>query len=427
MTAHPRPAAAPTATSPSPTALPRLLATLGRPRLADHLHHWGRRPGGGPLLIDEIARSGLVGRGGASFPTGRKWAAVASGKGVVVVANGTEGEPASRKDKTLLCHAPHLVLDGLALAAEALGATEAVICVDRAAPDVCQAVSQALGERILADVDPIAIRLEALPPGYVTGEESALVHWLNGGQAKPTFGPRPFTKGVRGRPTLVNNVETLAHVALIARFGTGWYRSIGTLASPGTALVTISGDVARPAVCEISLGTPLRDVLAPSQPTSPPQAVLIGGYSGTWLPASAIPTAAIEGPSLHQTGASLGCASMIVVGQDSCGLKAAASITRWMADQSAGQCGPCRNGLPAIADAMDRLAARNKPSRWIAQMERWMWMVDQRGACKHPDGVVRMVRSAIEVFTAEIDHHGAAGPCRRPGPPLSLPRFNPPR
>lgn len=411
-------------TPPSPVALPRLLSATGRPHLADHLDHWGPLPPGGPLLIDEITRSGLAGRGGTSFPTGRKWAAVSAGKGAVVVANGTEGEPGSSKDKILLLRAPHLVLDGLAVAAETLEATDAVICVDRAAPDVSRAVSQAVAERILADVDPIAIRLESLPPGYVTGEESALVNWLNVGQAKPTFGSRPFVKGVGGRATLVNNVETLANVALIARFGAEWYRSAGTVASPGTALVTVTGDVARPAVFEIALGTALSDVIRPSKPTVTPRAVLIGGYSGTWLPPAGISVAAIEEPSLRQMGASLGCAAIIVVGQESCGLKAAASITRWMAGQSAGQCGPCLNGLPAIANALDRLVVGDQASRRTAQLQRWLWMVERRGACKHPDGVVRMVRSAIEVFADEIHLHDSSGPCSRPAPPLALPGYN---
>jgi NADH:ubiquinone oxidoreductase subunit F (NADH-binding) len=407
-----------------PASLPRLLAQLGRPLLADHLDHWGRLPRGGPLLIDEILRSGLVGRGGASFPTGRKWAAVASRKRVAVVANGTEGEPASSKDKTLLTYAPHLVLDGAVLAAETLGATEAIICVDQAASDVCQAVRYALAERVLADLDTVTVRLEAVPPGYVTGEESAVVNWLNTGTAKPTFGFRPFEKGVKGRPTLVNNVETLANVALIARFGAEWHRRIGTRTSPGSALVTISGDVARPAIYEIALGSRLVDVIGPSMPTSSPQAVLIGGYSGTWLPASTIPTVRIEEVSLRQIGASMGCGSIVVVGEDSCGLKGAASITSWMAGQSATQCGPCVNGLPAIADAMRRIAVGDEPTRLTAQVDRWMWMVEGRGACKHPDGVIRMVRSALGVFASEVSQHRSTGPCRRPIPPLPLPRYN---
>jgi NADH:ubiquinone oxidoreductase subunit F (NADH-binding) len=415
------------ATVPNPRVLPRVLATLGHPSLAHHLAQWGRLPRGGPLLVDEITRSGLAGRGGASFPTGRKWAAVASGRPGVVVANGTEGEPASNKDKTLLVHAPHLVLDGMALAIEALGATDAVICVDQAAPHAYRAISHALAERRLAGVDPIAIRLVSTPPGYVTGEESALVNWLAVGQAKPTFASRPYLKGLKGNPTLVNNVETLAHVALIARFGARWYRTIGTPTSPGTALVSVSGDVVRPTVSEISLGTALSDMIGLSNPTSPPQGVLIGGYSGTWLPSAAIPTAVIEEQALRQKGASLGCASIVLVGRDSCGLEAVASITRWMADQSAGQCGPCRHGLPAIADALGRLVAGDKQPRGSAQLERLLWMVDGRGACRHPDGLVRMVRSAITVFADEIDRHCSAGPCRRPAPPLPLPSHIPSR
>ena len=213
-------------------------------------------------------------------------------------------------------------------------------------------------------------------------------------------------------------------MALISRFGADWFRSVGTPTNPGGALVTISGDVARPAVYEIGLGAPLMDLIGQSMPTSSPEAVLVGGYCGTWLSASTMPTLRIDEASLGRVGASLGCGSVIVVGERSCGLKTAASIVRWMASQSAGQCGPCINGLPAIADAMHRIAEGDHPSRLTGQIKRWMWMLEGRGACKHPDGVIRMARSALEVFESETLRHGSSGPCRRLVAPLSLPRHD---
>lgn len=409
--------------SPNPASLPRLLATVGRPDLRSHVAHWGQRPRGRQSLVSEIGRSRLGGRGGAGFPTAIKWAAAASNRGCVIVANGTEGEPASNKDKTLLVHAPHLVLDGAVLAAEALGGSEVIVCVDRAAGAAVRAVTHAITERARHRYDPVPVRLEATPPGYVSGEETALVHWLNGGDAKPTFGRRPFERGVGGRPTLVNNVETLANVALIGRFGAQWFAAQGTEESPGTALVTVSGDVSHPAVYEVPFGAALTEVIRPAGPTSPPQAVLIGGYAGTWLAAPALEEARLDAVALQMIGASLGCGSIVVLGERSCGLKATAAIGRWMAGQSAGQCGPCVHGLPTLADAVSRLVPQGAPKRWGSQIDRWLWMVEGRGACKHPDGVARMVRSGLQAFAPEVQRHRQSGDCGLPAPPLMLPRY----
>ena len=197
-----------------PRSLARLFPSGDGLTLAAHLAHYGPLPEGGPAVIDATEQSGLRGRGGAGFPTAVKLAAVARGRGrAVVVANGTEGEPASAKDKALLGHAPHLVLDGATVAAQTVGAREIVLCVERNRTATHAAVAAAIAERRAAGLEPVPVRLEAAPDRYVAGEESALVHWLNGGEAKPTFvPPRPFEKGVGGRPTLVDNVETLAHL-----------------------------------------------------------------------------------------------------------------------------------------------------------------------------------------------------------------------
>ena len=407
--------------SPDPRSIPRLLATVGRPDLRSHVDQWGRRPVGHPALVAEVDRSRLGGRGGAGFPTATKWAAASRGRAAVVVANGTEGEPASNKDKTLLVHAPHLVLDGASLAAETIGASEVVVCVDRGASSAIRSVTHAISERIQHGQDSIPFRLETTPPGYVTGEETALVSWLNGGDPKPTFGRRPFERGVAGRPTLVNNVETLAHVALIARFGSQWFGGLGTQASPGSALVTVTGDVSHPAVYEVAYGSSLAEVIRPAGPSGV-QAVLLGGYAGSWLDAASVQTTALDATALQVSGASLGCGSIVVVGERSCGLKATAAIAEWLAGQSAGQCGPCTQGLPTLADAVRRLVAPGAPNKWGSQVERWMWMVEGRGACKHPDGAVRMLRSGLEAFRDEVEWHRRSGDCGRPAPPLPLPR-----
>jgi NADH:ubiquinone oxidoreductase subunit F (NADH-binding) len=411
-----------TVTTPDPRALPRLLLTGDGPTLDAHLARWGQLPAGGPLLIDEVERAGLRGRGGAQFPTATKLRAVAAARHSIVVANGTEGEPASGKDKALLTISPHLVLDGAGIAAETVGADEVVVCVDRTAGAAVRAVEAAIAERRRAGADLLRFRVESTPSHYVAGEESALVHWLNGGPAKPSFvPPRPFERGVRGRSTLVNNVETLAHLALIARFGAAWFRGLGTGEDPGTALITLTGDVGRPGVYEVPLGVPLAEALRAAGAGTDVQAVLIGGYAGTWVPGTTAASARLDRVSLHALGASLGCGAISVIGPDSCGLQTTALVARWLAAQSAGQCGPCTQGLPAIARAVEALVAGDRRQRWELQLRRWLEMVDGRGACHHPDGAVRLVRSALTVFATEISRHRQHGPCRAPAASLPLP------
>jgi NADH:ubiquinone oxidoreductase subunit F (NADH-binding) len=203
-------------------------------------------------LIEAVECAGLTGRGGAGFPTGRKLRAVASAPvrgGSVVVANGMESEPLSAKDQTLLARAPHLVIDGIALAAVAVGAREAHLCLARPRHEQIRSLRQAVNARARRGLDPVPIHVHDLPHTYVSGEETALINWLNGRDARPaSTPPRPFEKGVGKRPTLVDNVETLAHLALIARHGPAWFRELGTPDAPGTLLTTLVGDVRCPGV-----------------------------------------------------------------------------------------------------------------------------------------------------------------------------------
>jgi NADH:ubiquinone oxidoreductase subunit F (NADH-binding) len=404
---------APAVQSPDPRSLPRLLSRDGDPSLDAHLRRWGPTRPGGVGLIYEVERSGLRGRGGAAFPTAKKLRAVAARRRPVVVANGTEGEPASRKDKALLTVSPHLVLDGLGAAAETVGAEEAILCLDRNAHTPIRSVMTALEERRRWGSERIPVRIETTPSAYVVGEESALVHWLNGGDAKPTFvPPRPYEKGVRGRATLVNNVETLAHLALVNRFGADWFRALGTNDDPGTILITVSGDVARGGVYEVPFGCSLREAVNAAGPTQSPQALLIGGYAGVWIASSLATKVTLDSGSLRQANAALGCGVIAALGSESCGLTETASIVDWMANESAGQCGPCVHGLPAIAGALHDLVAGDRRGRAQRQLHRWTDMIAGRGACHHPDGAVRLVKSALNVFQAEIDRHRRLGPCR---------------
>jgi len=392
----------------------RLLPREPATGLREHLDRVGPVPRSeASQLIPLVERAGLRGKGGAGFPTAVKMFAVARRGRSIVVANGTEGEPASAKDKTLLAWAPHLVLDGAVIAANAVGAREVVICVDRSAGAACGAIERALDERLAARLDRVPIRLAWTPRRYLTGEESALVHWINGGDAKPTFTPpRPFEKGVAGRPTLVQNVETLAHLALIARFGDTWFRSVGTGDDPGTTLVTLTG-VARPGVYEVACGTTIASLFsAAGTPTDDVKAVLAGGYFGRWLPGPVALDSAVGVEALKAAGGALGCGALIALPGQACGLKETARIVHWLAGENAGQCGPCVNGLPAIAAAMDRLVRGDVDGQAERHLRRWMAMVSGRGACAMPDGVVRLVDSALKVFGEEVVRHRRHGACR---------------
>lgn len=392
------------------TEVPRLLRAGSG--LSAHLETWGSPPSRGARLIDEVERSGLRGRGGAAFPLAIKMRSVARGRRPVVVANGVEREPVSYKDKALLASSPHLVLDGLSLAAESVGAVEAYLCVDRAATEALSGVARAITERSRAGIDSIAVKVAPSPGAYVTGEESALVHWLNDGLAKPTYvPPRPFESGVGGRPTLVSNVETLAHLALVGRFGARWFRDQGTDRDPGTTLISINGEVSRPGVYEIAFGSPLETILEMARPVSEPQALLIGGYSGTWVHAADGMELTFDSASLASAGAAVGCAVLTVLGTGTCGLAESARAIRWMAAQSAGQCGPCFLGLPALAKAFDQLVRGDRGGRAARRIVELSQVIPGRGACHHPDGVVRMASSALRVFGAHAAVHKKSGAC----------------
>jgi NADH:ubiquinone oxidoreductase subunit F (NADH-binding) len=389
--------------------LPRVLAGLdasGKPMtFAEHARVHGELPRRHPQhLIDAIERSGLRGRGGADFPTATKLRAVAAGRRVSAGGvNGSETEPASAKDRLLLSRLPHLVLDGAMLAAELVGAPEVIVNVGEGAVGSLQALEGAIAVR---HDDPATVRLVAAPEGYVAGEESAVVHFLNGGPELPQFvPPRPYERGYRRRPTLIQNAETLAQIALVARFGERWYRELGTTADPGSVLVTISGAVAAPGVYEMAFGTPMADLLeAAGGASERVRALLVGGYFGTWVDATQMMGLRLSREELRSVGCSLGSGVLIVLGESACGLHETARVIDYLAEQSAGQCGPCVHGLRAVADGVAALAAGRRDGD-RERLVRWASEIRGRGACHHPDGAVRFVLSAISVFAREIEEH----------------------
>ncbi len=372
----------------------------------------GPRPPGGAELVSALESSELRGRGGAAFPAAVKWRSVAQSRARAraVLVNGAEGEPLSGKDHALMCARPHLVLDGAAIAAETIGADEVVVYINRHDTAAATAMRRALLERPVREQR--RTRFVAAPPRYVAGEESAAVHCVNEGVALPTATPpRPFESGIAGRPTLVHNVETLAHVAMIARFGSEWFQSLGA-GAPGTVLLTMSGAVGAPGVIEVPQGATIAEAVdVCGGVTHPPVAVLLGGYFGAWIGAASAWGTRLDAAALRAAGSTLGCGVVSVLANDRCGVLETARIASYLADESARQCGPCVFGLRAVAQAMHRIAAGTAEPDEQARVHRWATQLSGRGACHHPDGVVAMLLSALGVFADEFAAHAQRRGC----------------
>jgi NADH:ubiquinone oxidoreductase subunit F (NADH-binding) len=391
----------------------RLLAgpelTSGPELLTEHVRRLGPLPAQVHNLVEVLVRSGLTGRGGASFPVGFKWRSIAghSRRSAVIVVNGAEGEPHSHKDRVLMTSRPHLIIDGAFLAARTLRAKQIVMYIGEEHDEARAAMSRALAER--PEKERQLVRVLAAPARYVAGESSAAVHLASAGIATPlTAPPSPHEHGVEGSPTLVQNVETFAHVALIARHGDGWFRSVGRRGGSGTLLVTISGAVQGPGVLEIETGTTVGEaVTLAGGATEPTGAVLIGGYFGAWVKAEQAFELPLDAAALRGRGLTLGCGVVGVLSASRCGVCETAGIMRYLASESSAQCGPCFFGLRALADACSRVAERGTNAEDMHRLQRWAIDVRGRGACKHPDGAVMLLQSALKTFSSDFAHHPA--------------------
>ncbi|PXA70833.1 NADH-ubiquinone oxidoreductase-F iron-sulfur binding region domain-containing protein [Cryobacterium arcticum] len=460
-------ASAPTdARIPAPVGTSRLTRSP-TPDLSRHLAEFGALPAapGATTLLEMLHAAGLEGRGGAGFPAWRKLAALPAGRSSargadrhpVVIGNAAEGEPLSIKDATLLRTAPHLVIDGLITVAAAVTAAEVYLYAPAA---LLPHVGRALTERS----DAAAVTLRAAAESFLSGEASAVVNALAGRPALPRdLSVRLTTTGLSKRPTLLHNIETLAQIALIVRFGADWFRSLGTVESPGTRLVTVSrglpaadvaagvsgvsgGSSADPTVpradncvprtgrtsplrqqsgtvagarghasatvLEVVGGTRIDDILRfAGIDTGSIAAVLVGGYHGAWLPAAAL-QAGLDAPSLAPFGASPGAGILLALETGRCPLTLAASIAHFLAGESARQCGPCLNGLPAMAAVLHRLATGERDAGLPDEVARLAALVAGRGSCHHPDGTARFVLSTLTVFEADVAAH-LAGTCAK--------------
>ncbi len=403
-----------TAGSPGTRLLAGPVASEGMETLQAHQSRLGERPA--TITLDELVASGLTGRGGGSFPFARKIQLAASRAGTaVVVVNASESEPASRKDVTLLELRPHLVLDGAVLAANVLGTRDLIVYLHSARTASTSALLAAVAERRAAGCDgAVSIRVVDSPAAYLAGESSAVVSVLEGRGPVPSLRPIPVAAvGVGGRPTLVSNAETYAHVALIARFGAAWFNAGGTQRAPGSTLVTLAGAVASPGlVVEIVAGTGVRDLLAgPGGLTQPPRAVLLGGYAGSWVPGEAAWSMPLDRDWLSAAGTSLGCGLVAVLAQTACGLAETLRLLDYLASQSAGQCGPCVLGLPELAERFRALVEGRTSRRQLRRIRELAVAIRGRGACAHPDGAVQLAETALAVFEAEVRNHARHGSC----------------
>ncbi len=403
---------------------PRLLAGMpssGALGLAAHQSLHGpltlpprqRGRGAHPLIL-ELERAGLRGYGGAGFPTATKLQAVAAGGSQpAIVVNGTEGEPLSSKDVLLSGRMPHLVIDGVLAAASVLGSRRVIFALEAHAHGTARALKQALAERReLQHRAAPQITVNAVSSGYLTGQETALVSALDGGPAKPTTTPPyPFQRGLGGRPTLVSNSETFAQLALVARYGAGWFRTLGTATDPGTRLVTVGGAVNYPGVVEVGGGTTIKQLISASGGlTAPIQGVLLGGYAGTWLPADSLELR-LDAQALMERGLRLGSGIVVLLPEQACVVAEVAGVARWLQQESAHQCGPCINGLQSIADALEELCAGGDRRGVYNRIERWCELVVRRGACSLPDGAASFVASAVRTFRPVFEDHARHGAC----------------
>ena len=385
---------------------PALLAGIAQgPSLAAHRGRVGDAPHPSADELVNLAEAvELRGRGGAGFPAAIKLATARHRKAVVVV-NASEGEPASRKDAALMALAPHVVLDGAVAVAHALKTREVHIVVPSELPSIGFGLEKALTERADAG-ERITWQIHDAAPRFVAGEGSAVVELLSGRENLPvtTWAPQAVS-GYRKRPTYLSNAETFAHLGHLARVGADGYAAFGTAAEAGTTLLTLRGDGWDPVVREVAYGTLLSEVLTESEMGQP---LLLGGYHRTWLKPAQMSGLAVSRVDIAAAGATLGAGVMLPLSAGWCPLVRTEALVDYLAGQSAKRCGPCFNGLPALAEALRDLVHRGGP---VTAVQELCGIVVKRGACAHPDGTARLVTSMLKRFPEEVDLH-SLGECR---------------
>ena len=393
---------------------PLLLSGIDRgPGLPAHRSRLGALPEPGvEALLQLLGEVEVRGRGGAGFPLSRKLQTVMRARGSrakvggrrpYVVVNAAEGEPASAKDSALLDVAPHLVLDGAVIAARALGAREIHVVSSEDRPWVGAAVHRATTER-----DDRGIRWvqHEAASRFVSGQSRAIVELMAGRPGLPVTSWAPeAVDGHQRRPTLLSNAESYAHLAALVLWGVDAYAAHGTPDEPGTSLLTLTTPPAYDGVfrdvhvVEVEHGASAASVLEPEALAAP---LLVGGFHGSWVHPADVAGLEWSNAVLGEVGARLGAGSLLSLSDGSCPVAETARYTTYLAAESAGRCGPCRNGLPAMAGEMQGLADGADTRLRLVELS---GLVTGRGACAHPDGTARLVGSLLSTLEDHVEAH----------------------
>ncbi|OGX05531.1 MAG: hypothetical protein A3K11_12250 [Nitrospirae bacterium RIFCSPLOWO2_12_FULL_63_8] len=374
-------------------------------------------------ILREVANSGLRGRGGAGFPTAAKWS-IAVETGVTpryAVCNAGEDEPGSFKDRLLIEHRPHLVLEGLLLAARAIEASEAFLYINETYSECLNRMSKAVAEADRAGhLGEIRISIHRAPTVYVAGEDSALIEVLEGKAPFPRQKPPyPAVIGLHGKPTVVNNAETLANVAPIVRNGAAWFRTHGTPDSPGTMIFCLGEEMNQPGAYELQFGTSLRYLYETAggglKAGGKLRAMLPGGPSCAFLTADRLDTPLDPG-SLKRAGSSLGCGVMHFYSEETCMVEETLRIAQFFARESCGQCPACRMETTVIAAMIERIAAGGAGAALFNQFRNVIDFNRGKGFCALINMPGPPVLSALRLFREDFEHHLRHGVCAHPLP-----------
>ena len=384
-------------------------------------------------VIDTILASGLRGRGGAGFPTGRKWQFAAdqpAGK-KYVVCNADEGDPGAFMDRSVLEGDPHAVLEAMAIAGYAIGADEGYIYVRAEYPIAVQrltiAINQAreyglLGKDIFGTGFNFDITLRLGAGAFVCGEETALLASIEGKRGEPhPRPPFPAVKGLFGKPTIINNVETLANIAQIINKGADWFASMGTEKSKGTKVFALGGKITNTGLVEIPMGTTLREIIEDIGGGIPNgkkfKAAQTGGPSGGCIPASLIDTP-IDYDNLLAIGSMMGSGGLIVMDEDNCMVDIAKFFLEFTVDESCGKCVPCRTGTRRLLEILEKITSGNGEMEDLDKLEELCNYIKSTSLCglgqTAPNPVVSTLRYFRDEYIAHIvDKKCPAGVCKK--------------
>ena len=377
-------------------------------------------------VLKEVSDSGLQGRGGAGFPTGKKWAFTQEcpEQPHYVVLNGGEDEPGSKKDRLLMENLPHLVIEGVILASYAVSASKAYLYINREYEAATQSMTDALaeareaglwGEGISGSSFSLEILLTPAPPNYVAGEDTAALEVIEEKQPKPREKPPfPATSGLFGKPTAVNNVETFANIAPIIARGSQWYRSVGTAESPGTMIFSLNEDVNRPGIYELPFGTPLRflieDCGGGAKNGKSIRAILPGGPSSAFLSPDKMDVP-LDHNSVRAAGSTIGCGVIRLVTEGTCIVEEVLKIAEFFAKECCDQCPACRMETNMLAAMLKKVQQGQGGQPLLEQFSKVISFNKGKGFCNLINMPGPPIESAVKLFRSDFDFHLANGRC----------------